>query len=42
VKRKLEIWLSADRAGRIALHLAAALAGGHWAWHFSGIARELI
>ena len=41
MKQKLELWLAADWAGRVVLHLAAAVTGGHWAWHFAGIAREL-
>ena len=27
--------------GRSCLHLAAALRGGHWRWHLTGIRREI-
>ena len=35
------IKLSQSRGGRIALHLIAALAAGHWMFHLRGIVREL-
>jgi hypothetical protein len=41
-KRGLELKLAGSSAGRITLHLLSAVATCHFAWHFQGIARELI
>jgi len=40
-RAKVEGWLAAGRSGRVVLHLAAAVAGGAWGWHWAGIAREI-
>jgi hypothetical protein len=42
MKQKLEIWLAAGRSGRVILHVAAAVAGGAWGWHWAGIVREML
>jgi hypothetical protein len=33
--------LASSRLGRIALHVAAAVADREFAWHFAGIKREI-
>jgi hypothetical protein len=37
----MALYLSQERWGRVYLHFAAALRGGHWRWHLAGIGREI-
>ena len=41
-RAKVEGWLAGGSAGRVVLHLAAAVAGGAWGWHWAGIVREVL
>jgi hypothetical protein len=40
-KNNMTMYLCERCWGRSCLHLVAALRGGHWRWHLTGIRREI-